>query len=148
MDIRHVLAIGVDDDLVDQLDQLVVGRGGQFGFGGISDIFIIVFHAGKQIADRSRIFLGDGAIEGIDRLLEFLVRADLVDELGAREDIAQDPAALDAFGIDTEDDDAILGVVQGEPLVLFDIVALEIFQEFDRLDAVSLERFVGHAEEL
>ena len=41
-----------------------------------------------------------------------------------------------------------LRVVDRHPQVRLDVFALQVLQQLDRLDAVGLERLVGHAEEL
>ena len=148
MNIRHALVIGIDDDLVDQLHQLIVGRGrnivriGTFyhlsGFVGVQ--------AGEHVADIAGI-CRLGAVELVDRFPEFLLRGDLVDQLGLREYVRGDARAADPLRIQAEDGKALFGLVNRQPLIGLDVFALQVLQQIRRLDAVSLERLIRRAEE-
>ncbi len=146
VDIRYPLAVGVDNNLVDQFDQLILGGGCDVGGRYFAAFFVkAVFHAGQHVGDRGRVIHNPEKL--VDCLPELDMRGDLIDRLAARKNIGYDPAALGHFGIDCEDDQALLGILDRQPPVLLDVVALEIFQQIDWLDAFRLERRVRDPEE-
>src|SRR5262249_17471025 len=64
------------------------------------------------------------------------------------EDVLNDAGALDSLRVETEDDQAFLGVLDRDPLVRLDVFALQVLQQIHRLDAIRLEGLVGSSEEL
>ena len=141
--------IGVDDDLVDELDDLVVGCGRRDVLVAVVDL--LVLHAREQVADvgivLGRSLRGAGAAEKqVERRHEFARAADLVDDLAFRVNVVDDPRAADFFRIGGQHDDAFGRIVDRHPHAALDELAAHVLEQIDRLDAVCLERLVGHAE--
>src|SRR5688572_15232598 len=144
MDVGCALLVGVDDDFVDELDDLVVGGRGRHILGFVAPF---VLHVRQEFPDRfSAHFTGRRAEHLVQRILEFPVAADPVDDLAFRVNVVDDPRAANFFRIGCQHDDAVFAVVDGHPHAAFDEFASHVLEEIDRLDALRLERLVGHVE--
>src|SRR5690606_32745694 len=121
MNIRCALVIRVDDYLVDQLDEFVVGSRRSFITGTLVSNFVI--QAGKKIVDVAGID-GFGAVELVEGLPEFALSGDFVDKAGLGKDVRRYARRADALRIEAEDDDALPSVIDRQPLVGFDVLAL------------------------
>ncbi len=146
VDVRGALVVGVDDDLVDQLDQLVVGGGGSLVAARLR-VERLVLHSGEKIVDVSRVD-GFRAVELVDRFLELFLRSDLVDDARLREHVRGDARIAHPLRVEAQHQQALLGVVDRQPLVGFDVFPLEVPQQIRGLDPVRLERLVADAEVL
>src|SRR5690606_40340642 len=87
MDVRRTLVIGVDNDLVDELDQLVVGSGGQILSGAVLFNFVLI-QPFEQVADVADIRFQ--AIKLVQRVTELLACREDVADLVARKDVVDD----------------------------------------------------------
>ena len=148
MNVGSALVVGVDDDLVHKLHQLVVGRLRQIVPAALAaaDLFV-VFQSREHFADVAGID-HFGAVEHVQRFLEFALRGNAVDQLALRKHVLHDARTLYPLRIEAQHDQPVLAVVDRHPLVLLDVLALQVFQQIRRLDAVGFVRLVGHAEEL
>jgi len=147
VDVRGALVIGVDDHFVHELHQLVVRGGRGLVRAPLAHGLAFLVHGGQQVADVPHVHRL-GAVELVDRLLELALRGDAVDDARLGEHVGGDARAADALWIDAQHHQPLLRVVDRQPLVLLDVLALQVLQQLHRLDAVRLERLVGHAEEL
>src|ERR1019366_1146482 len=146
VDVGGPLIIGIDDDLVYELHQLVVGCLGEVVPGALARGLFVVFKPREHFADIAGVdYLG--AVEDIERFLELALRGDPVDELALGKHVLHNARALNPLRIEAQHDHAFLAVVDRHPLVLLDVLPLQVFQQLHGLDAVGFERFIGHAEE-
>ncbi len=145
MNIGRPLLIGVDDDLVDQLDEFVVSSRGNLVTTVAFDFPLV--HRREQIPHIGVI--AEAATEElIHRLPELAYRCDSIGNLVAWKDVIDDTRAFELLRIERQDDDAFPAILDRQPLVLFNILAAQILHQVDRLDAIRLERLVRHPEEL
>ena len=77
---------------------------------------------------------------------ELAVRGHFVDDLALGIDVVDHLRRLDLLGIGGHHDDAILGILQRDPLVGLAELPAHVSHEVGWLDAVRLEGFVGRAE--
>ena len=148
VDIRGALIVGFDDDLVYQLHQLVVGRLGDLVAAAVGRLGHLLVKVRQQLVDVAAVHGRFLAIELIDRFPELLPRRDLVEQARLREYVRRDARRADAFGIQAQDHQPFPGVVDRQPLVGLDVLALQVLQQLRGLDAVGLVRLVRHAEKL
>src|SRR5712692_2610314 len=147
VDVRRSLVIRIDDDFVDQLDELVVGRCGHIVVPAHLDTDLVLFEVVKHIADVA----GVGGLRPVERLEGFpevFESRNSIREPAPRKDILDDSGTLHPFGVKAKDDQTFFRFLDRYPLVGFDVVALQVFQQIHRFDAIGLERFVRHPEKL
>ena len=146
MDVRGLLAVGVDDDLVDKLHQLVVGSrrlrrviaGRVLARGGIQ--------VGQQLVDGAAFDRGPEQLG--QGFFEFALRRHAPGELrDARKHLGQHARAARGLGVQAHHDQAFGRFLQGNPAGLLQELALERSVEDFRADAPAGERLVGHAME-
>ena len=147
VDVRRSLVVRIDDDLVDQLDQLVVGRRGHIVFTAHVDGDLVLFEAREHIADVARVG-GFRPVERLERFPELLESRDSIRELARRKDILDDSGTLHPLGVKAKDDQAFFCLLDRYPLVGLDVVAFQVFKQIHRFDAIGLERFVRRPEKL
>src|SRR6266852_757960 len=147
VDVRRSLVVRIDDDLVDQLDQLVVGRCGHIVVTAHLGGTFVLFEVVKHIADVARVG-GFRPVERLERFPELLESRDSIRELARRKDILDDSGTLHPLGVKAKDDQTFFRFLDRYPLVGFDVIAFQVFQQVHRFDAIGLERFVRHPEKL
>ena len=139
MNIGHAHLVGVDDDLVDQLDQLVVGRGGDIIADGAFTIHLAFIEGGQQIADGTVIGIAGnagGAEQQVEGQRELVVGGHPVLDLAARENVVDDARTLDLLGIQADHHDAFGTFLHRRPFALVEELALEVLQQVGGLDTV------------
>ena len=137
MDIRCTHIVGIGNDLVDQLDQLVVLRGVE----RVAALFLQLFpfiQIGEDFTDAGARF---GAAEKqVERLVEIAVAANAIFDFVARKYLRRQPATTHLLRIGCEDHDTLRSIFQRQPLLRFEEIALEVFQQVERLLPVGRER--------
>ena len=76
------------------------------------------------------------------------MRGDPEQQLALGKNILDDARAAHLLGVHGQDDDALGGILDGQPAVLLDILPLEVLEQIDRLGPLRRISFVRHAEEL
>jgi hypothetical protein len=146
VDVRGAHLVGLNDHLVDQLDQLVVG-GGRDLVAAFAGIHGLVIETRQHVSDVAHVH-HFRAVELIHRVLEVLHGGDAVLDPGPGKDVRRDARGANPFRIEAEHDQPLLRVVDRQPQVRLDVLALQVAQQVHRLDAIGLERLIGHAEVL
>ena len=140
VDVGGALLVGLDNDLVDQPDQFVIGSGTNLVRTRLARLAFV--QVGKQIAHGAHI--GERAIKLVDRLLELGICSNAIDDLAFGENVVDDARSLDPLRVRRNDDDPLRGFLNRQPLVGFDVFAAQVLDQIHRLDAVRAERLVGH----
>jgi hypothetical protein len=143
VDVGGALTIGVDDDLVDQLDELVVG-GGVDLVPEREGVLLVIVETGQQVRDR-------GVVQGhteelLDRQLEVALGGDAVGQPLLRQHVLRHARAAHLLGVDAQDHHALGVLLPGQPQAALDELALDVAQQVHRLDVVGDEGLIGHAE--
>ena len=150
VNVRRALLVGVDDDLVDELDDLVVVLPRIFmSSSASSPLAAVLLHVGQEVADRFAVHRRPcvAAEQLVERLRELVIAADAVGDLALRVDVVDDAASRLSFsGIGRQHDHAVLGVVDRHPEAALEELPVQVLEELERLDAIRLERLVRNAE--
>ena len=147
MDVGGALLVGVDDHLVDELDDLVVGSGRSHVLRAFDEHSFVLVERAEYVADVAGITAEPAAAEElVERLVELAVGDYPVDDPALGIDVVDHLRSLDPLRVGGHDDDAVLAVLDRRPVIGLAEVAAHVLDEIGRLDAVCLERLVGHAE--
>ena len=144
VDVGSLLVVGIDDDLVDELDQFVVCRGGHQRVDR-TRVVIGGHHLCQHLVDRAAI-QGRG-IELIQRLGKLGVGRHAVGKAGlAWEHLSEHTGTARRLGIQAQHNQAFRRLLQRNPAVGFDEVALQFAVQRLDPDATALGGFIGHAK--
>ena len=122
VDVGCALMEGVDDDFVDELDDLVVLR-------LIEAVRLYPFQLAvfREAIENVSDVAGVGhtpPVEEVEIAHELAPRRDAINDLALGKDVIDDSRTAHALRIARDDDDPVLRVLDGEPLILFQVAAI------------------------
>src|SRR6185436_20600474 len=152
VNVRRALLVGVDDDLVDELDDFVIrGRRGDVLVGVLHRVAVL--EPRQQVADIGAVVdvadarrSAGGAEEQIQRRGKFTRTADAVNDPAFRIDVVDDLRPADFFRVRRQYHDPVFRLVDRDPQAAFDEFAAHVLHQIHRLDAIGLVRLVRDVE--
>ena len=145
VDVRGLLVEGVDDDLVDELDEFVVGcrRLQRIVVGAVVDRSGV--HVGQQLVDRAA--LGAAAKDLFEGLGKFGLCGDAIGKAGdAGNHLRHNARVAHGLRVHAHDDQTVGRLLQRQPALRFDELALERAMQHFRADAPGVEGLVRHGK--
>jgi hypothetical protein len=141
MDVGCALAVGIDDDAVDQLHEFIVG-GCRDILGDRGALTIVILHVRQEIdTDAS----SDALPQKLgDRLHELHLGGHTKYGRSLGKDVLHDPRGDRLLGVGDEDQQA--SVFSRAALGLLHVIALEVPEQIEGLDPILAKRLVGNAE--
>jgi hypothetical protein len=123
------MLVGIDNDLVDQLHQFVVGGRGNVIATALALAHLVLVQGRQQVADGTVVGESGnaaGAKKLIDGLGKLVIGGNPIHRLRAREHVVHDARALDLLRVHANHDHAFRGFFHRRPLGLLQEVALQV----------------------